>query len=138
MNQATQGHFNRTFRFLINRVRYKRDGILKFDPADRVEADLDADVLLDISGSMEERVNEARVTKWEVVRAGLVSAARQNLTARDRVGLWVFSSTCRQVDRPWAIVSSSSSVTVPSTGAGPSWPRRSPRSRPRAARRTSS
>ena len=75
---------------------------LKFDPVGRVKADLDADILLDTSGSMDEQASfddEAAVTKWEVARAGLVSAARQKLTARDRVGLWVFSSTCRQVGR---------------------------------------
>ena len=75
---------------------------LKFDPVGRGKADLDADILLDTSGSMDEQASfddEAAVTKWEVARAGLVSAARQKLTARDRVGLWVFSSTCRLVDR---------------------------------------
>ena len=87
---------------LVGRAADGRAVTLKFDPVGRGQADLDADILLDTSGSMDERASlddEAAVTKWEVARAGLVSAARQKLTARDRVGLWVFSSTCRLVDR---------------------------------------
>jgi hypothetical protein len=75
---------------------------LTLTPAASGAAALNAEVLVDVSGSMLEPASaddEAPVSKWDVVRAGLIAAARQRFTARDQIGLWTFSNACRRIGR---------------------------------------
>jgi len=70
---------------------------LQFSPVEGTDADLDMDILLDVSGSMKERIEanpEGLGTKWDAVVAGLKTAADSVLTNRDNVTVWTFSSTC--------------------------------------------
>ena len=73
---------------------------LTFSPAPKENRPLDAEILLDVSGSMKERVSSAKEavsTKWDAVCKGLSGAACQRLTAKDRIRLWTFSDTCREI-----------------------------------------
>jgi len=85
---------------LSGRAADGRSVTLTVEAAPTREADLDAEFVLDVSGSMLMKASadgEGKVTKWDVARAGLVSAAKRLLTARDRVRLWTFANHCREI-----------------------------------------
>jgi hypothetical protein len=76
---------------------------LLISPAPTGEADLDADWLLDISGSMDEPAHgrdEGRCgpTKFDVTCRAVAEAASR-LRATDRVALWEFNTAARRVGR---------------------------------------
>lgn len=88
---------------LVGRAADGRVVTLTMKPLSTSEIALDVQIVLDTSGSMNEAVTSVRhaghLSKWDVVRKGVASAARRGLKDTDRIGLWVFSSGCREVGR---------------------------------------
>src|SRR5262249_20955896 len=69
-------------------------------PAPADDGGLDIDLLFDRSGSMIERAvgdAEVRGTKFEVAKAGVVKVGRERIGAGDRLRLWEFNDSVRQV-----------------------------------------
>lgn len=70
-----------------------------FTPAAARDQALDIDVLLDVSGSMRERIEsnpEGDATKWDAVVSGMKAASGRVLAKADRATLWTFSNDCRR------------------------------------------
>jgi len=73
---------------------------LDIEPAPADDGSLDIDLLFDRSGSMTERAvgdAEVRGTKFDVAKAGLAKVARERIRAGDRLRLWEFNDSARQV-----------------------------------------
>lgn len=73
---------------------------LSFSAQESGDRALAALLLLDVSGSMKERVSSSgreAGTKWDAVVNGLSDASGSDFTARDSVEVWTFSSGCRRV-----------------------------------------
>ena len=67
---------------------------LHIEPSPVADASLDIDLLFDRSGSMNERVSSDRdrgATKYEVAKAGLVTAIGEHFKPADRMRLWEFN-----------------------------------------------
>src|SRR5262245_11054990 len=67
---------------------------LHIEPAPIADASLAIDLLFDRSGSMNERVSSDRdrgATKYEVAKAGLVTAISEHFKPADRMRLWEFN-----------------------------------------------
>ena len=87
---------------LLGRAADGRQVEISFVSAQTRDVPLDADFLLDVSGSMRDRVAcspEGHATKWDAVLAGLAAASGKVLTARDAVTVWTFSGGCRRIER---------------------------------------
>ena len=85
---------------LVGRAADGRQVDISFAPGEVRDLPLDADFLLDTSGSMREAVarrTEGHGTKWDAVLAGLRAASGKHLTGSDTVTVWTFSSSCRRV-----------------------------------------
>jgi hypothetical protein len=86
---------------VVGRAADGRAVTLRFGKAPVSNARVDVDILLDVSGSMRESATDQRegnLSKWDVVRAGVVAGADQ-LGKDDTVGVWVFSGDVREVGR---------------------------------------
>jgi hypothetical protein len=85
---------------LAGRAADGRTVAVKFSPIARGDADLDIDIMLDVSGSMTERVGsnpEGNLTKWDAVKSGLSAASGRELKKSDKVNVWTFSDSCRHI-----------------------------------------
>lgn len=70
---------------------------MSFLPSKAGEQPLDIVALLDVSGSMNERVQsnpEGNATKWDAVKSGIASASGAILKRGDAVEVWTFSNSC--------------------------------------------
>lgn len=82
---------------LEGRAADGRSVSMSFSPAAGGKAPLDAVVLLDVSGSMSERVQsnpEGNATKWDSVKSGIGAASGSCLKREDMVEVWTFSNAC--------------------------------------------
>lgn len=83
---------------LVGRAADGRQVSLAFRAVDPGKAVLDADLLLDVSGSMKAQVSaDSLMSQWDAVKNGLTAASRMHLSATDRIAVWVFSNDCRKV-----------------------------------------
>lgn len=82
---------------LSGRASDGRAVAVSFAPASAKDSVLDIDVLLDVSGSMTERVEsnpEGNSTKWDAVKSGLKAASGTVLKDSDRAVVWTFANSC--------------------------------------------
>jgi len=71
---------------------------ISFSPETARDVALDADLLLDVSGSMKmDYDSDGEVgTKWDAVIAGFLSASEKSFRKDDKVTVWSFSGSCRK------------------------------------------
>ena len=104
---------------LIGRAADGRQVSLKFAPAPAGEAILDADLLLDVSGSMTSCVTVGSpITQWDAVKNGLAAAANRHLNASDHINVWVFSDACRKVESTSGVGLAQVALELPFDGGG--------------------